>query len=119
MQLSRIKKHAWYSTTQGDGKCVGMTLNRVQVEIAGKVHWLAPKEVKAEIAEGQEPKADPSVSIVDILETVRRHLTDLEEAWRAGALTSCDGNNSLRANRNVEVRVLLEKLIAHEKGESA
>lgn len=35
------------------------------------------------------------------------HILELEEAWRSGALTSCDGQNGPRSNRNVEVRNII------------
>ncbi len=45
------------------------------------------------------------------------HVAELEEAWRSGALKSCDGQNGERANRNIDVRVALRNAIANAGSE--
>jgi hypothetical protein len=44
------------------------------------------------------------------------HILELEEAWRRGAIHEHDGRGGERSNRNVAVRVLLEKALEEEQG---
>lgn len=117
MNAKQIKPNQWYQTKKGVGKCQhvghGGTL---KFEIDGKTVYLLSKEVQHEIAPGEEPQGDPPVSILEVLETVKLHVDELEDAWESGAIVECDGLGGTRSNRNADVQRMLEKVIAHEKG---
>jgi hypothetical protein len=47
-----------------------------------------------------------------LMVTVRDHIDELEEAWRRGAISEHDGKGGTRSNRNVTMRVELNKMLA-------
>lgn len=62
------------------------------------------------------PLPDPAPVLRRVEDEVRvpmemavAHIEELEEAWRNGALCSCDGHDGERANRNLDVRVALRR----------
>jgi hypothetical protein len=46
-----------------------------------------------------------------ILELVEAHLEELEDAWRRGCISEHDRQGGTRSNRNVEVLILVRKLL--------
>ncbi len=117
MNLKQILPGKWYLTAKGEGRCMAVNGGRCSFDFPnGQQDWLKASEVKHELAKGQEPKGEPPVSILHVLETVKLHLDELAEAWESCVLDSTDAN-ALRMNRNANIRRMLEKVIAHEKGE--
>lgn len=117
MQIKQIKVAHWYQTKQGIGKCLNVSAKSAKFELPSEVAWLAPKEVEYEIPKGDEPHADdviPSTTL-EVLIVVKKHVDDLADAWRRGALQETDGQGGMRSSRNSEVQQLLEKVIAKEK----
>lgn len=49
------------------------------------------------------------------LESALLHVTELEDAWRRGAIDERDGLGGTRSNRNIEVRNLIQSVMAADK----
>jgi hypothetical protein len=50
-------------------------------------------------------------ALLDACKEALEHISELEEAWRTGALSERDGKGGTRSNRNLDVRVILESAI--------
>ena len=118
MQIKQIKVDHWYQTKQGVGKCLNVSAKSAKFELPSEVVWLTPKEVEYEIPRGDEPHADEELpaTTLDVFIVVKKHVDELADAWRRGAIQETDGQGGMRSNRNSDVQRLLEKVIAKEKG---
>jgi hypothetical protein len=58
----------------------------------------------------QLEKAAPD--LLAVCKATLEHISELQEAWRTGAITERDDLGGTRSNRNVDVRVNLEAAIA-------
>ena len=53
------------------------------------------------------PLLELPLAVVEAVAPVLEHLQELRDAWERGALSSRDGKNGLRSNRNADVEVAL------------
>lgn len=66
-------------------------------------------------AENETPSAPVAVVETNSLQLVVNHLEELAEAFRTGALSSCDGQHGARSNRNMDALVALRKITTTER----
>jgi hypothetical protein len=52
------------------------------------------------------------INLVEAAEKAHRNADELREAWRTGAVTSCDGKSGIWSSNNVEVEVSLREALA-------
>jgi hypothetical protein len=52
------------------------------------------------------------INLVEAAEMAHRNADELREAWRTGAVTSCDGKSGIWSSNNVEVEVSLREALA-------
>jgi hypothetical protein len=114
MNLKQIQIGKWYQTKQGDGICIAFVGSSLKFEFSGKACLVSPAEVQFEIHKDQEPTG-AHTSILEVLETVKRHVDDLAEAFKGGALRDCGTSPDERANRNKDVQHALDVAIKREK----
>ena len=56
--------------------------------------------------------AQEIINLVEAAELAHRNADELREAWRTGAVTSCDGKSGIWSSNNVEVEVSLREALA-------
>jgi hypothetical protein len=58
------------------------------------------------------PQNEAFTKLLEAAKKAREHILELEDAFRSGALNSCDGRNGLRSDTIVDIHVALDGAIA-------
>lgn len=73
-------------------------------------------DLEAIVASDRELKLSWLADIAELEAIVAKaldHVLELEEAWRSGAVSDCDGQGGTRSNRNSELRAGLAKALGY------